>query len=561
MGINRIKYVNVDSGTQDSNFIEFENMGDITASIKITENGTYYAPDDIIGYKKVIVDVYTVNNQDITITENGEYTASAGYTGFGTVTVEVPEPELESVVYTSNGVYTPPAGVYGYNQVEVDVQPPLENIEITENGTYTASSNYYGFGQVKVSTPVINNQNLYVTTNGVYTAEQGYSGLGTVEVQVADVPAVIEPISITPTTSQQIIYAPANVDGYSPITVSAVDNTIDSNIAAGNIKSGINILGVTGNVVELNGTTATITPSTNSQTISPTSPYNAFTEVTVDAVDATIDSNIVSGNIKSGVEILGVTGSVIELNGQTTTVTPTTSQQTITPTSPHNGLTEVVVDAVDANIDANIIPGNIKSGVSILGVTGNVEELNGETLSITPSTSSQTFTPTGVHNGYTQVDVSAVDATIDPDIVPGNIIQGVNILGISGSAIKLNAQGLSVTPSTSAQTISPTSPYNAFDEVSVSAVTSAIDNNITSGNIKSGVSILGVAGNLTPLNADSLSVTPSTTAQTIYPTSPYNAFNEVSVAAVTAAIDANIISRPGPRLTQAIELISNCIYN
>ena len=57
---------------------------------------------------------------------------------------------------------------------------------------------------------------------------------------------VIDPLSITPTTSQQIITAPSGVDGYSPITVDAVDNTIDSNIVASNIKSGVNILGVTG---------------------------------------------------------------------------------------------------------------------------------------------------------------------------------------------------------------------------------------------------------------------------------------------------------------------------
>lgn len=57
---------------------------------------------------------------------------------------------------------------------------------------------------------------------------------------------VINPLSITPTTSQQIITAPSGVDGYSPITVDAVDNTIDSNIVASNIKNGVNILGVTG---------------------------------------------------------------------------------------------------------------------------------------------------------------------------------------------------------------------------------------------------------------------------------------------------------------------------
>lgn len=57
---------------------------------------------------------------------------------------------------------------------------------------------------------------------------------------------VIDPLSITPTTSQQTITAPSGTDGYSPITVDAVTSSIDNNIQAGNIKSGVNILGVTG---------------------------------------------------------------------------------------------------------------------------------------------------------------------------------------------------------------------------------------------------------------------------------------------------------------------------
>lgn len=57
-----------------------------------------------------------------------------------------------------------------------------------------------------------------------------------------------------------------------------------------------------------------------------------------------------------------------------------------------------------------------------------------------------------------------------------------------------NLTALSVTPTTSAQTLTPTSPVDGYDEVNVSAVTSAIDANITAENIKNGVSILGVAG-------------------------------------------------------------------
>lgn len=58
-------------------------------------------------------------------------------------------------------------------------------------------------------------------------------------------------------------------------------------------------------------------------------------------------------------------------NLTTLNVTPTTSAQTLTPTSPVDGWDEVNVAAVTASIDADIVAGNIKSGVNILGVTGS----------------------------------------------------------------------------------------------------------------------------------------------------------------------------------------------
>lgn len=56
---------------------------------------------------------------------------------------------------------------------------------------------------------------------------------------------------------------------------------------------------------------------------------------------------------------------------------------------------------------------------------------------------------------------------------------------------------LNVTPTTSAQTITAPSGVDGYSPVEVSAVTSSIDANITAGNIKDGVSILGVTGNYT----------------------------------------------------------------
>lgn len=56
---------------------------------------------------------------------------------------------------------------------------------------------------------------------------------------------------------------------------------------------------------------------------------------------------------------------------QNKTVTPTTSTQTVTADEGKTGLGAVTVNAVTAAIDSNITAENIKSGVTILGVTGS----------------------------------------------------------------------------------------------------------------------------------------------------------------------------------------------
>lgn len=69
--------------------------------------------------------------------------------------------------------------------------------------------------------------------------------------------------------------------------------------------------------------------------------------------------------------ITAVVGNVNPPSLQNKTVTPTTSKQTITAASSYDGLGTVTVNAVTAAIDSNIVAGNIKSGVTILGVTGS----------------------------------------------------------------------------------------------------------------------------------------------------------------------------------------------
>lgn len=67
------------------------------------------------------------------------------------------------------------------------------------------------------------------------------------------------------------------------------------------------------------------------------------------SIDSTQAGKIIAGNIKSGVTILGVTGNysgeavAVESNKN---VTPTSSQQIVTPTSPNDYLAQVTVAAI-----------------------------------------------------------------------------------------------------------------------------------------------------------------------------------------------------------------------
>lgn len=67
-------------------------------------------------------------------------------------------------------------------------------------------------------------------------------------------------------------------------------------------------------------------------------------------IDSTEQAKIVAENIRQGVEILGVEGSMTgteDVNAESKTVTPSASQQTVIPTSPtYNYLSQVVVNAI-----------------------------------------------------------------------------------------------------------------------------------------------------------------------------------------------------------------------
>ena len=218
---------------------------------------------------------------------------------------------------------------------------------------------------------------------------------------------VLDTLSVTPSTQAQSITPPAGTDGYNRVDVSAVDASIDSDIVAGNIKSGVNILGVVGTYS--GGTpslqTKSVNPTTSQQVVEPDNGYDGLSAVTVGAVTSSIDSNIQAGNIKSGVNILGVNGTYTGggSNYQQKTVTPSASQQVVSADSGYDALSQVTV-----NGSSNLVAENIKKDVSIFGVTGTLES-GGVTLN--PHPTSLAYAGSGDTNNNSHSDILPADGS------------------------------------------------------------------------------------------------------------------------------------------------------
>ncbi len=84
----------------------------------------------------------------------------------------------------------------------------------------------------------------------------------------------------------------------------------------------------------------------------------------------------------------------------------------------HDGSGTVSIDATEL---AKIIPANIKSGVSILGETGTYggEEVKAQTKSVTPSMSTQTVLPDEGFDYLSQVSVAAIPVTYSDNSAGG----------------------------------------------------------------------------------------------------------------------------------------------
>lgn len=126
-------------------------------------------------------------------------------------------------------------------------------------------------------------------------------------------------------------------------------------------------------------------------------------------------------------ETFPVYGGPVTINALAVTMTSSTPANTVSVTIPagyHDGAGSVTIDPTEK---AKIISSNIREGVKILGVTGTMsgdEDVQAQTKTVTPSKVSQTVLPDTAqgYNYLSQVTVEAIPYTETPNSAGGTTV-------------------------------------------------------------------------------------------------------------------------------------------
>lgn len=269
-----------------------------------------------------------------------------------------------------------------------------------------------------------------VQEGDTYTIPAGYhNGSGTVSGVAGGGNYSLQSKSITPTKSQQSVTPDNGYYGLSDVTVApipeAYQNVSSVNAAAGDVLAG---------KVIVNSSGASVTG---------TMPNNGAVSRTLDASTGNQSYTVPAGyhNGSGNVQI------VLEQKS----TTPTTSSQSITPTS-GKVLSQVTVAAIPSNFgdttDDDAVAADILSGKTAhsynsttgdaVAVTGSMTNNGAVSKTLDATTSNQSYTvPAGYHNGSGTVSItleekSATPTTSSQNITPtnGKVLSKVTVAAI-----------------------------------------------------------------------------------------------------------------------------------
>ena len=164
-----------------------------------------------------------------------------------------------------------------------------------------------------------------------------------------------------------------------------------------------------------------------------------------------------------------------------------TADKILTGYKAHGADGEAIIGTCDydANTqDATAQAAEILSGKTAYNkankITGTMKN-NGAVVGVISTKAGKYTVPQGYHDGSGTVQI---DSTEQGKIIPGNIREGITILGVEGAMSGTegaNPQAKTVTPTTAQQVILPDEGYNYLSQVTVAAIPYSESDNSAGG--------------------------------------------------------------------------------